>query len=88
LLRDTVSMALDAVSVTIRLDEVAAFLKEQPDVAAIHDLHVWPMSTTETALTCHCLMPGGHPGDAFLARLADQLEERLSSDAKCNTPAD
>jgi cobalt-zinc-cadmium efflux system protein len=75
--RDTVSMALDAVPATIRLDEVAAFLKEQPGVAAIHDLHVWPMSTTEPALTCHCLMPGGHPGDAFLAGLADQLEERF-----------
>jgi cobalt-zinc-cadmium efflux system protein len=36
------------------------------------------MSTTETALTCHCLMPGGHPGDEFLVRLAYKLKERFS----------
>jgi len=38
------------------------------------------MSTTETALTCHCLMPGGHPGDEFIMRLAHQLHERFSID--------
>jgi len=34
------------------------------------------MSTTETALTCHCLLPGGHPGDEFLVRLASELQAR------------
>jgi cobalt-zinc-cadmium efflux system protein len=77
LLRDSVDMALDAVPAGIKLDEVGAFLKQQPGVAAIHDLHVWPMSTTETALTCHCLIPGGHPGDEFLVRLARELQERF-----------
>jgi cobalt-zinc-cadmium efflux system protein len=46
-------------------------------VAAVHDLHIWPMSTTETALTCHCLMPGGHPGDAALGKLAHELHEHF-----------
>ena len=78
LLRDSVDMALDAVPAGIKPDEVRAFLDQQPGVTAIHDLHIWPMSTTETALTCHCLMPGGHPGDEFLARLAHELEERFS----------
>ncbi len=78
LLRDSVGMALDAVPAGIKLDEVAAFLKEQPGVTAIHDLHIWPMSTTETALTCHCLMPGGHPGDESLAQIAHKLQERFS----------
>ena len=77
LLRDSVDMALDAVPAGIKLDEVGAFLKQQPGVAAIHDLHVWPMSTTETALTCHCLIPDGHPGDEFLVRLARELQERF-----------
>lgn len=77
LLRDSTRLALDAVPAAINLDEVAAFLKAQPGIAGIHDLHIWPMSTTETALTCHCSMPGGHPGDAFLADLADQLRERF-----------
>lgn len=77
LLRESVGMALDAVPGAIALDEVAAFLKQQPGVIGIHDLHIWPVSTTETALTCHCLMPGGHPGDAFLVDLAQQLHERF-----------
>ncbi len=77
LLRDSVAMSLDAVPSGIKLDEVAAFLKQEPGVTAIHDLHIWPMSTTETALTCHCLMPGGHPGDESLAELAHNLHERF-----------
>ena len=43
----------------------------------VHDLHVWPMSTTETALTAHLVMPEGHPGDAALAALAHDLEHRF-----------
>jgi cobalt-zinc-cadmium efflux system protein len=73
LLRGSVGMALDAVPVEIKPDEVSRFLLQQPGVTAIHDLHIWPMSTTDTALTCHCLMPGGHPGDEFLVRLAHEL---------------
>jgi cobalt-zinc-cadmium efflux system protein len=65
LLRDSVGMSLDAVPTAIKLDEVTAFLRRQPGVTAIHDLHIWPMSTTETALTCHFLMPAGHPGASF-----------------------
>ncbi len=78
LLRDSVGMSLDAVPAGIKSDEVSDFLMQQPGVAAIHDLHIWPMSTTDTALTCHCLMPGGHPGDEFLVRLAHRLHERFS----------
>jgi cobalt-zinc-cadmium efflux system protein len=78
LLRESVGMSLDAVPAGIKPDEVSAFLKQQPGVTAIHDLHIWPMSTTETALTCHCLIPGGHPGDEFLAQVALNLQERFS----------
>lgn len=77
LLRDSVSMSLDAVPSGIKLDEVKAFLEQQSGVNAIHDLHIWPMSTTDIALTCHCLMTGGHPGDEFLARLAHELQDRF-----------
>jgi cobalt-zinc-cadmium efflux system protein len=35
------------------------------------------MSTTETALTCHLVMPGGHPGDEALSRMAADLEHRF-----------
>ena len=43
----------------------------------MHDLHIWPMSTTENALTCHLVMPNGHPGDAFLHELCSDLAERF-----------
>jgi cobalt-zinc-cadmium efflux system protein len=78
LLSEAVGMSLDAVPIGIKSEQVTAFLRQQPGVTAIHDLHIWPMSTTETALTCHCLMPGGHPGDEFLVQLAHELQERFS----------
>ena len=52
---------------------VRAALEREPGVAEVHDLHIWPMSTTETALTAHLVMPDGHPGDAFIAQLAQRL---------------
>ena len=73
LLREAVGMSLDAVPVGITTKEVRSFLERQPGVSRIHDLHVWPISTTEPALSCHCLMPGGHPGDQFLVQLAHEL---------------
>ena len=76
LLRDSLGMSMDAVPPGLKKDEVGAFLMTCPGVTAIHDLHIWSMSTTETALTCHLLIPGGHPGDQALARLAQQLQER------------
>ncbi|HKS89309.1 MAG TPA: cation diffusion facilitator family transporter [Stellaceae bacterium] len=77
LLRDAVRLALDAVPEGIDTAAVRAHLAALPGVAALHDLHIWGMSTTETALTCHLVMPGGHPGDAALAALAHELEARF-----------
>ena len=42
-------------------------------MTGLHDLHIWSMSTTETALTCHLLMPRGHPGDQALNAICDGL---------------
>lgn len=74
LLRDAVKMGLLAVPDDIDESDVRQFLVSRPGVSAVHDLHIWPMSTTETALTAHLVMPGGHPGDAFLHELAHALE--------------
>jgi cobalt-zinc-cadmium efflux system protein len=76
LLRDSLAMSLGAVPPGVEADAVRAFLAGQPGVAALHDLHIWPMSTTEIALTAHLVMPGGHPGDAFLMRVAEELRRR------------
>ncbi|MGH7126855.1 MAG: cation diffusion facilitator family transporter, partial [Stellaceae bacterium] len=77
LLRDSVLMSLDAVPSGIRPAEVRAYLQALPGVKRIHDLHIWPMSTTEIALTCHLLMPDGHPGDELAARAARELHARF-----------
>jgi len=77
LLREAINHSLDAVPVEIDPKEVASFLTSLPGVASIHDLHIWAMSTTETALTCHLVMPRGHPGDEFLQKLCEQLHDKF-----------
>jgi len=77
LLRESTAMSLAAVPAHIDPAKVRAYLGERPGVAALHDLHIWPISTTETALTAHLVMPGGHPGDAFLSAIADELKHRF-----------
>ena len=74
LLKDSVKMSLLAVPRGISESAVRGYMTGLPGVEAVHDLHIWPMSTTETALTAHLVMPGGHPGDAFLREIAEELE--------------
>jgi cobalt-zinc-cadmium efflux system protein len=78
LLRHSMRLALDAVPASIDPEAVRRYLGGVSGVAELHDLHIWPMSTTETALTCHLVMPAGHPGDAVLARLSAELRERFA----------
>jgi cobalt-zinc-cadmium efflux system protein len=78
LLRQALDMALHGVPPGIDAEQVRAHLAHLAGVNAIHDLHIWPMSTTETALTAHLVMPGGHPGDATLAQIAGELQERFA----------
>ena len=75
LLRDATRLALHAVPEGVDPANVRRFLERQPGVEEVHDLHIWGMSTTETALTAHLVMPGGHPGDAFIAALADRMDQ-------------
>ena len=76
LAKDSVKMGLLAVPEGVDEEEVRAYLAGLPGVEAVHDLHIWPMSTTETALTAHIVMPGGHPGDALLSDISATLEHR------------
>ncbi len=77
LLRESTAMSLAAVPRGIDPARVREFLTRCAGVASIHDLHIWPISTTETALTTHLVMPGGHPGDGFLIETADELKRRF-----------
>jgi cobalt-zinc-cadmium efflux system protein len=74
LLRDSVKLALHAAPQNVNPAEVRRYLTELPGVAEVHDLHIWAMSTTETALTAHLVMPGGHPGDEFFAAVVHHVE--------------
>ncbi len=77
LIKEAMRLALNAVPEGVNSAAVRAHLAGLPGVAQIHDLHIWGMSTTETALTCHLVMPGGHPGDAALSAMARELEGRF-----------
>src|SRR3954471_12205022 len=76
LMRDSVNLALDAVPKGIELAKVRDYLGGLEGVLEVHDLHVWAMSTNETALTVHLVRPGGHD-DAFLHQVCEQLSHRF-----------
>ncbi|AVR45169.1 cation transporter [Christiangramia fulva] len=76
LLRDSVKLALDAVPQEIDIQEVNNYLKSINGVEGVHDLHIWAMSTTETALTAHLIVPGGQD-DNFLYKIREELHEKF-----------
>jgi cobalt-zinc-cadmium efflux system protein len=77
LLRDSVNLSLHAVPSRIDTGLIRAYLSALDGVAEIHDLHIWGMSTTETALTVHLVMPDGNPSDRFIAQISRELRERF-----------
>jgi cobalt-zinc-cadmium efflux system protein len=77
LLRESFRLSMNAVPQGIKLDDVRRHLLALAHVTALHDLHIWAMSTTENALTVHLVLAKGHPGDRFLQELARDLESRF-----------
>ncbi len=73
LLRESFNLATDAVPEHVDLVAVRKYLAGLPDVAAVHDLHIWAMSTTEVALTAHLVMPNEPGGDALLHDVCEHL---------------
>lgn len=78
LLRDSFNLALDAVPPHIDERAVMDWLRRQPGVQEVHDLHIWAMSTTETALTAHVIRPANGDGDAFLHETCEELSRRFN----------
>jgi cobalt-zinc-cadmium efflux system protein len=78
LLRDSLTLALSAVPAGIDVPAIYEYLSQLSGVTDIHDLHIWGLSTTETAMTVHLVMPGGHPGDAFIDDIVETLNEHFS----------
>lgn len=80
LLKESMNMAMDAVPKSINLEEVEEHLKSLEGVTAIHDLHVWPLSTTSIALTAHVVKPDGVADDKWLLDVAKGLHEEFGID--------
>jgi cobalt-zinc-cadmium efflux system protein len=78
LLKDSFNLALDAVPEGIAMDDVRRYLESLPGVIAVHDLHVWALSTTQTALTAHLVKPDAAIDDAFLAKACEELRHRFT----------
>ncbi|MFL6631594.1 MAG: cation diffusion facilitator family transporter [Massilia sp.] len=75
LLRESIQMVLAGVPASVDATSVTAFLAAQSGVTEVHDVHIWAMSTTETALTAHLVMPDGYPGDAAIDAIVGHLRE-------------
>jgi len=74
LLSEATNLALQAVPRNIETERVERYLAQLPGVSKVHDLHIWAMSTTETALTVHLVKPDGNIDDELLARVCDDLQ--------------
>jgi len=77
LLHQSLTLSLHGVPRGIVLGDVRGYLEQLPGVARVHHLHVWAMSTTESALTAHLVLPEGHPGNRFLADVERELKHRF-----------
>jgi cobalt-zinc-cadmium efflux system protein len=76
LLRESLDLALDAVPKGIDPAAVYDYLAAQPGVTAVHDLHIWGLSTTDAALTAHLVVPDGTLDDVRLAAICRELHDR------------
>ena len=80
ILSKSMNLMLDAVPDGIDPEEVRSFLCALPAVIEVHDLHIWAMSTTETALTAHLVMPGNSCEPTFLANVCKELHHKFHVD--------
>lgn len=77
LLKESLDLALDAVPRNVNIDQVRAFLEGLPGVQSIHDLHVWALSTTESALTAHLVIHDSIDGDQLLSTITNTLHDQF-----------
>ncbi len=80
LLRDSMNFAIDAVPGGIDITAIKRYLTGLENVSQIHDLHVWPMSTTEVALSVHLIIDDDSLINSFLSELQRQLHDRFNID--------
>lgn len=100
LLRDALNLLLDAVPAHIDPEAVESYLAGLPGVQQVHDLHIWPMSTTEVALTAHLVIPWASCAPSFLRDATTEIAHRfgiahttlqlepVDADELCKQPGD
>jgi cobalt-zinc-cadmium efflux system protein len=77
LLLESMNLVLDAVPENIDTEAVKEYLAGLPGVTAVHDLHIWGLSTTETALTAHLVKPESDGDDALMQEARKGLHDRF-----------
>jgi cobalt-zinc-cadmium efflux system protein len=77
LLRDSFNLAMDAVPPGVNVAEVRRYLQNIPTITDAHHLHIWALSTTETALTVHLVKPDPSDDDGLLQSINHELTERF-----------
>jgi cobalt-zinc-cadmium efflux system protein len=77
LFSQSLHLAFDGVPAGVDLNAVKTSLAGFNGVAEVHDLHIWAIGTSETAMTVHLVMPDGHPGDAFFVEVNEVLHEQF-----------
>jgi cobalt-zinc-cadmium efflux system protein len=99
LLRESLHLAMGGVPSGIDVQAVRSYLRDLPGVEAVHDLHIWAMSTTGSALTAHLVKPDPEGDDALLAEATEALHRRFGiehttiqwergQDAACQAPCE
>ncbi len=78
LLRDSMNLAIDSVPKGIDIAGIKRYLTSLENVSQIHDLHIWPMSTTEVALSVHLIIVDDSLDNGFLPKLQQQLHDRFT----------
>jgi cobalt-zinc-cadmium efflux system protein len=80
LFQESLNLALDAVPIGVDRAAVEGFLSAVPGVVAVHDLHIWSLSTTSVALTAHLVNPNAVVDDGLLQRLSKTLHQKFGID--------
>ena len=80
LLRESLDMTMDAVPPGVDVPGVQNYLRSLPGITDFHHLHIWPLSTTETALTVHLVKPQTEGDDDLLGTVSRELSVRFEID--------
>jgi cobalt-zinc-cadmium efflux system protein len=80
LVREALDVLMEAAPRHLDVDAIRAALVELPDVASVHDLHVWTITSGSVALSCHAVAAAGRDASAVLRSVQQRLADRFGID--------